>query len=263
MKSIKFEFRENHRNISDDELINDIKNISNKLNCKELTTSRYNTYGKYHSSAICRRFGSWNKALEKANLKIKKEQRYQITKDELVQDIKLTAKKLNKDTMFYSEYQKYGKYSIKPILRVFGSWSNALYECGFTQTGFNRNISDLELFKDIEQMWTKKGSQPTTSDVRKGLSRYGLNTFCRRFGGWNNAMKAFTEYINSDFINNDYEKELLDNEIKPNSKQGLYNKRKTSRNINLRLRFKVFQRDNFKCCICGHHQQKIQLLNYM
>ncbi|HIY39301.1 MAG TPA: HNH endonuclease, partial [Candidatus Agathobaculum merdigallinarum] len=27
--------------------------------------------------------------------------------------------------------------------------------------------------------------------------------------------------------------------------------RKTRRDINLRLRFRVMQRDNFKCCICG------------
>ena len=26
---------------------------------------------------------------------------------------------------------------------------------------------------------------------------------------------------------------------------------KTSRDINLRLRFRVLQRDNFKCCACG------------
>ena len=28
--------------------------------------------------------------------------------------------------------------------------------------------------------------------------------------------------------------------------------RRTSRDINLRLRFKVMQRDNFKCCACGN-----------
>ena len=31
----------------------------------------------------------------------------------------------------------------------------------------------------------------------------------------------------------------------------LDDKHKTSREVNLRLRFKVMQRDNFKCCICG------------
>ena len=28
-------------------------------------------------------------------------------------------------------------------------------------------------------------------------------------------------------------------------------KHKTPRDVNLRLRFKIMQRDNFKCCVCG------------
>ena len=31
----------------------------------------------------------------------------------------------------------------------------------------------------------------------------------------------------------------------------VYKQRRTSRNINVRLRFRVLQRDNFKCCACG------------
>ena len=34
-------------------------------------------------------------------------------------------------------------------------------------------------------------------------------------------------------------------------KEDIKQRRKTSRDINLRLRFKVLQRDNFKCCTCG------------
>ena len=35
-------------------------------------------------------------------------------------------------------------------------------------------------------------------------------------------------------------------------------KHKTSRNINLRLRYKVLKRDNFKCVICGRSPAKDQ-----
>ena len=58
-----------------------------------------------------------------------------------------------------------------------------------------RNISDIELFQEIESMWIRKGSQPITTDIKDGYSKYSLNTYTRRFGGWRNALKEFILYI--------------------------------------------------------------------
>ncbi|MBQ9781238.1 MAG: HNH endonuclease [Clostridia bacterium] len=57
---------------------------------------------------------------------------------------------------------------------------------------------------------------------------------------WSNALKAFVEYINQDVSD--------DSLYEVNSETRGH---KTTRDINLRLRFKVMQRDNFKCCACG------------
>lgn len=35
------------------------------------------------------------------------------------------------------------------------------------------------------------------------------------------------------------------------TKDTIFASHKTSRDINLRMRFKVMQQDNFKCCLCG------------
>ena len=58
-----------------------------------------------------------------------------------------------------------------------------------------RNISDIELFQEIESMWIRKGSQPITTDIKDGYSKYSLNTYTRRFGGWRNALIEFILYI--------------------------------------------------------------------
>jgi|SRR5712671_5437311 len=63
-----FELEEFHRNISDDELVADLVRVSLELSKKQITFRDYNRLGKYHSSTVAIRFGSWHEALKKAGL---------------------------------------------------------------------------------------------------------------------------------------------------------------------------------------------------
>lgn len=108
-------------------------------------------------------------------------------------------------------------------------------------------------------MWIQIGKQPTTTDVKNGLSKYSLNTYSRRFGGWRATLLAFIEHINKDDDNEIAIQEETTEDDNSNTEQNLLEnvkediipRRKSNRDINLRLRFKVMQRDNFKCCACG------------
>lgn len=65
---MKFELNEYHRNISDNELIDDLKYVANLINKNTVTLDEYNEYGHFHCTTLTRRFGSWFKCLELANL---------------------------------------------------------------------------------------------------------------------------------------------------------------------------------------------------
>lgn len=54
-----FEIKINKRNITNNEIVNDIKRVSVIYKKNTLTTEEYNKYGEYHASTIIRRFGSW------------------------------------------------------------------------------------------------------------------------------------------------------------------------------------------------------------
>lgn len=118
---------------------------------------------------------------------------------------------------------------------------------------FNREITNEDLFEEIERIWILLGRQPTTTDIKNGISSYSLNTFSRRFGGWRKALEAFVEYINSGEQDNLVEVDQSDNSETNTvtAESDLSYKHQTQREPNLRLRFLVMQRDNFKCCICG------------
>jgi hypothetical protein len=185
-----------------------------------------------------------------------------IKNEDYYADLQRIAKQLKKDTVFYEEYRQYGKYAAEHVFSRFKTWDKALLAAGLQPTGLARSrIDEQTLFDELERIWTKLGRQPTSTDITKGnISKYSLDTYKRRFGGWRKTLEAFVEFINLD---NSEERDEV--EIKENRLNGQDNisktvnvemplqtrEHRTSRNINARLRFKVLKRDNFRCCACG------------
>jgi hypothetical protein len=262
-KNMDFVLNEYHRNISDEDLINDVLRVAKLCDTNILSRSTYEKYGKYGSTTMSRRFGSWNKALGKAGLSVYCQEwgkHQQCENDEdFFADMRRIASQLQKTYITSGEYKQYGLYNCSSMSRRFGSWNVILEKAGLSPTPFRlgkgKEISDEELFQDIERVWIKLGRQPTVTDVKNGEFSFGQNTFVRRFGGWRGTLEAFVRYINSEEKTTPTNDEIED---KSNIEASLPRKdsshksnRNTSRDINLRLRFKVMQRDNFKCCICG------------
>lgn len=240
---MKFELKPDNRNASDEELLADLKTVAKNLGLSSLNKKDYLEHGRFNYSTITRRFGSWNKAISLAGLEI--ENFSKLSVDELLKDLKEVSIKLNKNSLTRDEYIKIGKYSTDSFRRHFGSWFKALEKAGLEKT-HNLNISNEELFENLEEIWTRLGRQPNFGEISKPLSKYSGSAYSRRFGSWRKALEAFVKYVNDD-------SEIMKEEVAPilqDSNISIF-KHKTSRNINWRLRFIVMKRDNFKCQKCG------------
>lgn len=248
--SMEFKLNEYHRDLTEKELINDLKNVSQKLCKSYISRSEYESNGRYSASPYIRCFGSWINALSVAGLETQraKDDYIRISDQSLIEDIKNVAIMLNKDSISTKEYSENGSYKVQTILSRFGSWSKALNLAELKPTNY-KEISDTDLFEEIEKIWVNKGSQPTTTDIKNGLSKYSLNTYLRRFGGWRNALKSFLDYIDEEYVNAERNKKHNNNKYTKSNKKTF--KRRTPRDPNLKLRFQVLRRDNFKCCMCG------------
>lgn len=173
-----------------------------------------------------------------------------IPDEELLLDMKQVAQYLKKNWLYAREYKQYGgKYSTSTISHRFGGWTKACVLCGFDLEKNQRmNISQRELFKDIEDTWIRLGRQPTSNDIRNGHSKYSLNSYIRFFGSWRKALESFVEFINLDestsVLDIAQKKTVHADDIRGGFHQ-------TQRDANLRLRFLVMKRDCFKCRICG------------
>lgn len=163
-----------------------------------------------------------------------------VTNDELLADLIRVTKELRKHSITMHDYDNNGgKYNSSTIIRHFGTWNNALDQVGIprNQTFWTKK----ELFYNLENAWIKKGKQPSRRDMDdKALSNISSGAYLRTFGKWSIALKEFIDYINTDDIQ----------VIVPITDDNNY-KHKTGRDINLRTRFLVMKRDNFKCCMCG------------
>ena len=71
---MKFEYKAYHNDIPDEELILDLKKVQKQLERTSLSMAEYDEHGKYHSSTVSRRFGTWNNALQKAGIEVRNEQ---------------------------------------------------------------------------------------------------------------------------------------------------------------------------------------------
>jgi hypothetical protein len=162
---------------------------------------------------------------------------------ELIADLLRVASELHKGSVTIEEYNEMGKYHSTTLSRRFGSWFKALEKVGLSKTR-NLHITNEQYFENLEKVWSELGRQPKYADILKPFSKYSVGAYEYRFGSWRKALEQFISFIEDDKINSVNLTSTTLNSIGNN-------KHITKRNINWRLRFKVMQRDKFKCVKCG------------
>ncbi len=162
------------------------------------------------------------------------------TKELLLEELKNIAIALNKNELSYDEIQDNSNYSVSTYRNYFGSVRKALEQANL-QSSRNWKTSEIEYLDNIISIWAYLGRQPKMAEMNMPISKHSSSSYTHFFGSWTNVLIRLNEYINEE------NKNIVDNK----TQQIDVSSHKTSRNINLRLRFLVMKRDNFKCCCCG------------
>jgi hypothetical protein len=133
------------------------------------------------------------------------------------------------------------------VCRAFGSWANALKHVGIQYTRYSKSrnkITDAQLFEELERIWHQLGHRPSRIEWEASHPKYSYGSYKRRFNGWGNACALFIEYKSNPVSS---EPTLEATDATANVAIPAENKR----NIPLKLRLTVLQRDNFRCVLCG------------
>ena len=260
---MEFKLNEYHKNVSDEELLKDILRVAKILGKDTITLKEYeDNGGRYGTTTFIRRFGGWLNALRLCGLTPQKRQvdsgsgtytQPYITTQELIDDIKRVSVLLDKTTFSSHEYNQNGRYSSATYFNRFKTWNNALEVAGLVpfEVPSGKRVSEYDAIEEIERIWTTLGRQPTTTDIKNGISKYSLHVYERRFGSWRKALEFFVSYMNGEQeVEKPDETDDIQLPVIPLQSE-TETKRRTKRDINLRMRFLVMKRDNFKCCMCG------------
>jgi hypothetical protein len=137
------------------------------------------------------------------------------------------------------------------VIDRFGSWKSALDQLGVDLKPHRNTRRDqipkADLLKELGRVWSNLGHRPSKTEWDASDTRYSYTTYKTRFGGWLNACGEYVEFSDDDIP---YEAPSdIDRSVKIDRSTEILQENK--RNIPLKLRLNVFQRDNFRCIYCG------------
>jgi len=167
---------------------------------------------------------------------------FKIPDDALLKDIRKTAKKHGSLTLSRAQYGIEGTYQPSTVRRRFGTWNNALELAGLKIQKIPFIHTEC-LMQNLKQVWDLLGRQPLIREMKPPESMYSVNTYVKRFGSWQKALKAFVKYQQATHRGKKPVLKATFRNIKSSSKKYL--------RVNLAMRYKILKRDNFKCRLCG------------
>ena len=112
--------------VSDEDLISDLRKVANELGTNKVPQLTYREIGSYADTTLSKRFGSWNKALEKAGLEISNENR--VTTERLFENLLNLWQHFGRQPRRSDLANEISQFSQSPYNRCFGSWTKALEE---------------------------------------------------------------------------------------------------------------------------------------
>jgi hypothetical protein len=233
------------RNIPDEKYLEDLRVVACRLGTGTLTMRAYSGHGGlYHPSSFVRRFATWSSALARAGLAVV-HFNSGVGADAALQDLKRVAGRLGRATLTQAEYRRHGTWGREPFIRHFGSWMGALEAAGL-QPSRTWNVSEEDLFRNLDHLWRTLGRQPHYGELAKPFSAYVAGTYEYRFGTWRKALEDFRTFMDAPAG------DLTTADIgSPTGTCLMAARRATPWTIDWRLRFQVMMRDGFHCVRCG------------
>jgi hypothetical protein len=167
------------------------------------------------------------------------------TDEELLDDLRKTARKLRRKYITLHEYMASGSFNPATLTKRFGSWNDALRNAGLNINKYSA-IPAVDLFSNLKKVWDALKRQPTIKEINSGISAYSVSGYTRRFGTWLNALKEFSLWQSAS----------SGSEIAPLYRAGWKHRRKRKAgrkklHVSKTMRFDILKRDNYKCRLCG------------
>jgi 5-methylcytosine-specific restriction endonuclease McrA len=249
---------------SDESLLNELRRVASECGRHFLSGKVFEQYsGRISIATVRRRFGSWQAALARAGLryggpklteKLKTQPGRRLSGDDVIAEIKRVEALIARDVLTTSDFTAHASISLKVVRNRFGTWRNALKQAGTAQSNVaKKGWTNDECLANIALVWTYYGRQPLFREMSSPPSAMSGHLYKRRWGTWRNALRALVIAANARNADGnrispcvssaDFDQHVAKSAIPRLDQEKGY--------VLPRLRFVVFQRDRFRCVICG------------
>ena len=170
-----------------------------------------------------------------------------LSDSDLIEEINRVALQLDTKILSKSDFNNNSQFSATVICRRFGNWSNGLQLAGLKPK--HQTYSELEYFENLLNVWTQYGRQPKHKEMDLSPSLISSGAYESKWGKWSSALQAFIEFVKKEKIeegSKDEEKERPFIKIEENKIDKV-----ETRSISVGLRYKILNRDRFRCVKCG------------
>ncbi|MBS0405651.1 MAG: HNH endonuclease [Proteobacteria bacterium] len=158
---MKFQLEESLRGAPDESVLDDLRRVAKSLEKDTVTRSEYNRLGIASSGMIERRFGSWNKGLASAGLKIKVQK--DIPDDDLFENLKQVWIKLGRQPRYSEIRSPVSLFSNVTYDKRFGSYSEALKKF----IAWVNADAEGSLSEEIELIDAKRENTPSVKSTHR------------------------------------------------------------------------------------------------
>ncbi len=189
-------------NYNEDTIIEELRRVYFKFfKDKQMPVQGFNIYSRVSYSTVVRHFGTWENALNKAEILFaKKIRKPKYDNEEIKSDLE-KIKDLNQNKYFtYALYKERGGKYYKKISKQLGykSWEELLnkeldlYKAVkiIILKKENKFYTEKQLLNEIKTVWDKLGRRPTYGEFEK-KSSIGISVFETRFKTWTGAIERF------------------------------------------------------------------------
>jgi hypothetical protein len=245
----KFEL---NRLVSYDEasLIAELQRIAGLVPDQYLSGKKFCSLARVNASTLRKRFGSWKAALELAGLAHRLDPSNQpATPEEIITEMQRVARLLATATLTRQLFEANSPYTLRPVVRLFGSWPAGLKAAGLTVSNMGKRYTDEQCFENMLTVWTYYGRPPQHREMEKPPSVVGAKPYVTRWGTWLRALDAFATLANMDDSPTPPRPDQPEQE--GSTVSGPAPDPRGPRDIALSIRYKVLSRDRFRCVTCG------------
>lgn len=123
-RTMTFQLEPHHRDVPDEELIQDLRRVAVELNVGRVTIDQYNSCGQFHATTLTRCFGSWFRALDLAGLQ--RTRNLNISSEDLFQNLTEVWLELGRQPRYSDIESGESRFSAGTYENRFGGWRNAL-----------------------------------------------------------------------------------------------------------------------------------------